>query len=176
MQRTIINGAKVTEADACRARNGIDHVVDSVISTSPSTITEILEEKSTLSTFVSLLDEVGASRYLDCTKKSQTVFAPTNAAFDDLPEGAVECLLIPENHWALQTLVYIHVSYPAEYTSSLAFQNFLYTFSGFYFQVNRSKKDIRITRDEIPLDDTNIPAKNGVIHAIGTVLIPCRQH
>ena len=172
MQHTFINGAEVIDADACRSRNGIVHVVDSVIPTSTSTITELLDADDLFSSFVSLLDESGALVHLNRTKKSRTVFAPTNAAFDDLPAGAVECLQRPENRWALRTLVYIHISQPAEYTSSLALCNYLPTFSGFSLVLNGTADDIRITRDGIPLENANIPAKNGVIHTIATVVVP----
>ena len=38
-----------------------------------------------------------------------TVFAPTNAAFDKLPKGTVETLLMPENMKMLQTILTYHV-------------------------------------------------------------------
>ena len=38
-----------------------------------------------------------------------TVFAPTNAAFDMLPKGAVDNLLKPENKMQLQTVLKYHV-------------------------------------------------------------------
>ena len=38
-----------------------------------------------------------------------TVFAPTNAAFEKLPEGTVETLLKPENKKTLQTILTYHV-------------------------------------------------------------------
>jgi uncharacterized surface protein with fasciclin (FAS1) repeats len=38
-----------------------------------------------------------------------TVFAPTNAAFDNLPKGTVETLLKPENKEQLQTILKYHV-------------------------------------------------------------------
>ncbi len=38
-----------------------------------------------------------------------TVFAPTNAAFENLPKGTVETLLKPENKEQLQTILKYHV-------------------------------------------------------------------
>ncbi|MGJ8593101.1 MAG: fasciclin domain-containing protein [Aquaticitalea sp.] len=38
-----------------------------------------------------------------------TVFAPTNAAFDNLPKGTVDTLLKPENKELLQTILKYHV-------------------------------------------------------------------
>ncbi len=38
-----------------------------------------------------------------------TIFAPTNAAFDDLPEGTVASLLEPENKEKLQAVLTYHV-------------------------------------------------------------------
>ncbi len=37
-----------------------------------------------------------------------TVFAPTNAAFNELPKGTVETLLMPENLETLQTVLTYH--------------------------------------------------------------------
>ena len=38
-----------------------------------------------------------------------TVFAPTNAAFDKLPSGTLESLLLPESKKTLQTILTYHV-------------------------------------------------------------------
>ena len=38
-----------------------------------------------------------------------TVFAPTNTAFDKLPQGTVETLVKPENKETLQTILKYHV-------------------------------------------------------------------
>jgi len=46
-----------------------------------------------------------------------TVFAPTNAAFDALPEGTVDTLLMPENKEGLQQILTYHVV-PGSYTSA----------------------------------------------------------
>ena len=39
-----------------------------------------------------------------------TVFAPTNEAFEDLPEGALANLLKPKNKEQLQNLLLFHVA------------------------------------------------------------------
>ena len=117
---TFINGALITNDDACEARNGIVHVVNSVIPSSSSTITDILCDDDRFVTFKALLNLTEISTLLDQNGKSRTVFAPTDDAFSDLPSGVLDCLLLEENRRALRSLLLVHISYPADYSSSLS--------------------------------------------------------
>ena len=158
--------------DACQARNGIVHVVDSVIPSSNQTIAEQLGEDSQFSIFKDLLDASGISVFLN-QSKPRTVFAPTNEAFNQLPDGAVECLLRESNKRQLKALVLVHISYPAEYTSSLRLRKYIPTFLGPLVRVQDINGTVHITRDEIPLEEgADRPARNGVFHAIGEVIVP----
>ncbi len=58
-----------------------------------------------------LVAAVQAAELADTLKSDGpfTVFAPTNAAFDKLPEGTVETLLMPENLETLQGILTYHV-------------------------------------------------------------------
>ena len=159
--------------DACQARNGIVHVVDSVIPSSNLTITEQLGQDSQFSIFKDLLNTSGISAYLNDGCKSRTVFAPTNNAFSQLRDGAVECLKMENNSWLLKSLVLVHISYPAEYTSSLCLRNRLATFLGPILMVQCINDTVHITRSEIPLaEGADRPARNGVFHAIDQVIVP----
>ena len=158
--------------DACQARNGLVHIVDSVIPSSNQTIAEQLGEDSQFSIFKDLLDASGISVFLN-RSKPRTVFAPNNEAFGQLPAGAVECLLRESNKWQLKALVLVHISYPAEYTSSLRLRNHLPTFLGPLLKVQDINGTVHITRDEIPLGEgADHPARNGVFHAIDKVIVP----
>lgn len=172
---SFVNGVFISQANACQARNGIVHVVDNVVPSSSATIEDILTEQSDrFSTFKQLLDASGISEQLDVPKKSRTVFAPTNDAFDLLPSGAVECLLRPDNSRYLSKFVLIHISLPAEFTSTLSLRTHVPTFTYWYLKVTTSEGDILITQDEIPLEDPDLPATNGVIHAIPEAIVPAR--
>ena len=104
--------------------------------------------------------------------KSRTVFAPTNDAFDALPEGALECLLLEENKNYLNTLVLIHIGYPADYSVTLSQRTRFYTFTYYFLVVAVEGETILITNDKIPLEEVDITASNGVIHGIPQVIVP----
>ena len=148
------------------------HVVDSLIPTSADTIADILDgDEEQYGTFKDLLDAAELTDFLN-RNNSRTVFAPTNAAFDNLRNGVVDCLLEEENRWALKSLLRIHVTYPVEYTSSLSLRSFIPTFSGFFLKVQDINGTVHLTRDEIPLERADTPARNGVIHTLGEVIVP----
>ena len=171
-----MNGVEVTELNACQARNGIVHIVNSAIPQSSMTIAEQLSEDSRFSTFLQLVDEVNITMFLDVAGgKSHTVFAPTNDAFDDLPEGVVECLQQPENINSLRSLLLTHISSPAQYSATLSQQSKLSTF----YRRNRLRVtvddgEIFLTKDLIPLEESDISANNGVIHVLPDVIVPSK--
>ena len=61
--------------------------------------------------FQTLLAAAEAAGLIDTlrSKGPLTVFAPTNAAFDKLPEGTVEMLLLPQNKDKLVKILTYHV-------------------------------------------------------------------
>jgi uncharacterized surface protein with fasciclin (FAS1) repeats len=112
-----------------------------------------------------------------------TVFAPTNAAFDKLPAGAVDSLLKPENKAALTRVLTYHVVAGKLDAEALWQQVWdgkgtatLKTVSGGTLWVmsngstNLLLKDEKGMTSEISTYDVN--QSNGVIHVITTVLMP----
>lgn len=98
-----------------------------------------------------------------------TVFAPTNAAFDKLPEGTVDDLLKPENKEKLTNILGYHTyvgSLKTDYMQDG--QEFDMVFGG---KVKITKKGDKtfVNGSEII---TSIPTSNGIIHVIGDVLLP----
>jgi uncharacterized surface protein with fasciclin (FAS1) repeats len=86
-----INDAKVTVVDL-EADNGVVHVIDAVLGPGPATVVDIIvgsEDHTTLAAAVTEADLVDALS----GEGPFTVFAPTDAAFDALPEGTVDALL-----------------------------------------------------------------------------------
>jgi len=98
-----------------------------------------------------------------------TVFAPTNAAFDKLPEGTVEDLLKPENKETLARIIMFHAA-PGTYKGKLLKDGQkLYMASGHYIDVE-VKDDGTYVNGSIIV--TTIDASNGVIHVVEDVFLP----
>jgi transforming growth factor-beta-induced protein len=109
-----------------------------------------------------------------------TLFAPTDDAFDALPDGLVLCLLKEENVGALFTILDSHIVYDEVLSTGLTFENF-------NDSDTLDKLDSLIVTNEtsdggIVLNDsakvifadvrTNNGVTIGVIHVIDAVLIP----
>jgi len=98
-----------------------------------------------------------------------TVFAPTNAAFEKLPEGTVENLLKPENVDQLRKILQYHVA-----TSALAADSF--TDGQILSMASGKKATMHVKDGSISINDANItasvPASNGMLHIIDAVLLP----
>lgn len=98
-----------------------------------------------------------------------TVFAPTNAAFDALPEGTLEELVKPENKQTLARIIKYHAS-PGNYQGNLLRDNMnLYQASGHYIKVTKSDDNVKIGEANVI---GTVQASNGVVHVIDKVLLP----
>lgn len=163
-----INGANITSTDIA-ADNGIIHVIDTVIMP-PGSIAEIAaadpDNFSTLLTAATAAD-LGAS--LSDPNTKLTVFAPTNAAFAKIPQADLDKLLLPENKAVLTEVLLYHAAAGEYEASQVVAESSLPTLQG---------NDAAITTDDGPKIDganitsTDIPASNGIIHVIDTVMMP----
>ena len=97
-----------------------------------------------------------------------TVFAPTDAAFADLPEGTLDELLKPENQATLAKIVTSHAA-PGKYMGDvLAGETSLYQATGHYVDVE--------VRDGVSYVNGarilgTIEATNGVVHVVDKVFL-----
>ena len=99
-----------------------------------------------------------------------TVFAPTNAAFNKLPPGTLDSLLKPENKDKLRKILLYHV-HPGDKILAKDVETMsLSTAEGSPLTVKKSASGVMI--DNAKVIKTDIPASNGVIHWIDTVLMP----
>jgi len=99
-----------------------------------------------------------------------TVFAPTNAAFDKLPEGTVDDLLKPEQKETLADILEYHVSVGV-------FKEDMLNDGQRIGQVNSqsitiSKQDGRIKINGTANIVGSVRASNGIIYVIDEVLLP----
>ena len=176
VQDIYLNGARINQTDAFQARNGIVHVMESFIPLTDMTVIEVLQSRSDrFSTFSKLLDEVNVIEHLSLNSKSRsrTILALTNAAFEDLPTGTVECLLQEENRRQLRKFVLIHIAHPTEYSSTLSQRAALHTFSRYSLLVTvKEDTTISLTRKMIKIEELDIPASNGVVHVLSEPIVP----
>jgi len=97
-----------------------------------------------------------------------TVFAPTNAAFDKLPEGTLETLLKPENKSTLATIITSHASPGTFMGDGLKDGMKLYMATGQYVDVNVTDDGTFVNGSKIL---ATIKAVNGVVHVIDDVFL-----
>ncbi|NEQ75068.1 MAG: fasciclin domain-containing protein [Okeania sp. SIO2C9] len=100
-----------------------------------------------------------------------TVFAPTDEAFAALPPGLVEDLLRPENKDELIKILTYHVV-PGEVTSGDLESGKVKTVEGDYIYVQVSYRGVKVDDANVIIPD--VPATNGVIHVIDSVILPSR--
>ena len=98
-----------------------------------------------------------------------TVFAPTNAAFAKLPEGTVENLVKPENVETLREILKYHVT-------TSAVQRSWFKEGQTMGMANGKKTTMHVNGEELSVNDAKIlatiPASNGIVHVVDTVLLP----
>jgi len=111
-----------------------------------------------------------------------TVFAPTNKAFDKLPEGTVATLVKPENKATLTKILTYHVVAGKISAEDLVKmikdgggQATLKTVSGDTLTAKRKGSHIELIDakgDVATITIADVFQSNGVIHVINTVLLP----
>ena len=99
-----------------------------------------------------------------------TVFAPTNAAFDKLPAGTLDSLLLPENKEQLQSILKYHVHSGDAVLSRDIEPMMVSTLNGKQLDIKTRGGDVMVNGAKVV--KTDIIASNGVIHWIDTVLLP----
>jgi uncharacterized surface protein with fasciclin (FAS1) repeats len=139
-------------------------------SESPAEAGTIVEVASANPDFSTLVAAVGAAGLVETLSGEGpfTVFAPTNEAFEALPAGLLDKLLLPENKDVLTKILTYHVV-AANVPSSDVTAGKVATVEG---------SDLTITTDGgIKVDGAtvvtpDVAASNGVIHVIDKVIVP----
>ena len=133
------------------------------------TIGRTIREMPELSSFLQLLEKTGIGSTLsESTSASYTVFAPTDAAFKNLPEGTVQTLLDPRNDDRLEEVFGFHVKETSEAPIFIEKYSLLRMTTRQFLSINYKNKIIGDAR----FTGTVIPCSNGVIYLIDKVLTP----
>ena len=99
-----------------------------------------------------------------------TVFAPRNSAFEKLPEGELERLMLPENREELARVLQLHVvqgSYPA--ADLVNKTTTLTTLSGLSIIVDGFNG---LNVGGVNVVQPDVLASNGIIHVVDGVILP----
>ncbi|MBC1238457.1 beta-Ig-H3/fasciclin [Nostoc linckia z18] len=133
-------------------------------------IVSLAASSNSFSTLTSLLKTAGLAETLQ-QPGPYTVFAPTNDAFAALPASTLEQLQQPQNREALIKILSYHVV-PGAVTSGQLANGELKTFEErpVNIQIDRANNQVAVNNARVIQAD--VPASNGVIHAINQVLIP----
>ncbi len=165
---TTATSAAATSAAATSAAATESEAMGSEASEDAGTIVDVAAGNPDFSTLVAAIEAAGLVETLSGTGPF-TVFAPTNEAFEALPAGVLDTLLLPENKETLTKVLTYHVV-PGEVTSDLVTAGDVATVEG---------STIAITTDGgVKINGTttvtavDVKASNGVIHVIDAVLIP----
>jgi uncharacterized surface protein with fasciclin (FAS1) repeats len=141
--------------------------------TSTMTIPEIAASNQDLSTLVAAIGAADLAETLS-GEGPYTVFAPTNDAFDALPEGTLDDLLKPANKDQLAAILTYHVV-AGDMMAADVQAGDVTTANGADFSVTTNGGSVTITDgqgSEAQVVTTDIVASNGVIHVIDAVLLP----
>lgn len=131
-------------------------------------IVDVASSEGSFNTFTQAVEAAGLTETLS-QDGSYTVFAPTDEAFNQLPEGTLEQLLQPENQELLSQILTYHVV-PQAVTSAEIQPGEVSTVEG--TPVNIQVSDGSVMVNEAMVTQPDIEASNGVIHAIDQVMLP----
>ena len=157
--------------------NGIIHVIDAVVvgdvevPAPAMSLTDVAIGNGNFSTLVSALQSTGLASSLANVDNTFTVFAPTDAAFDKLPEGTLENLTTEQ----LTDILLYHVlsgKVMADGAISIAqsMENMAEMANGSNASLSYLDSTLFINGAKVSIAD--VMAENGVIHAIDNVIIP----
>jgi len=165
-----INDAQVIITDIM-ADNGVIHVIDTVLlppeEESLGSIVDIAVADGRFETLVAALQAADLAETL-AGEGPFTVFAPTDEAFETLPEGTVEGLL--EDIPALTDILLYHVVEGEVLAEEVLTKNSAKTLSEKFVEISIVDGMVYINDAQVVI--TDIQADNGVIHVIDTVLLP----
>lgn len=138
-----------------------------------STVVELAAGDERFSTLVAAIQAAQLQETLS-GEGPFTVFAPTNEAFDALPSGTLDTLLLPENRQMLTDILTLHVAPTKAKAAQVVKLEEVDT-------VNGAPVGVMVEGETVTLDsgattatviETDLMGSNGVIHVIDAVLLP----
>ena len=140
-----------------------------------NTIVDVAAGNTMFSTLVTAVKAADLVSTLSDTSKQYTVFAPTNDAFNKLPAGTVDTLVMPENKAKLSGILTYHVVEGKVMASQLTNGQSIKTVNGANLTVSIMDNVVSLTDvkgGKATVTKADVGADNGVVHVIDTVLMP----
>ena len=163
----LVNNAMVTMADI-KARNGVIHVIDSVLFPPMKSIAGIAADDPNFSILFDAVRKAELGGTLT-TGGPFTVFAPTNQAFLDLLAASEDFNSLDDIPVDLLTQILLYHVVDGYVFSNQLSDGFVPTLNGAAVQVDLSSG---VMVNDANVIAANVQATNGVIHGINTVLMP----
>jgi len=165
MGNVYINEAQIVITDI-EASNGVIHVIDTVL------LPKDIVDAAIFNKFDTLAAALQAAQLVDTLKGEGpfTVFAPTDEAFDALPEGTLASLLLPENKQTLTNILLYHVVGASVLAEDVVKLESAETVLGQFVSIK--VEDGKVFVNDAQVIVTDIKTTNGVIHVINAVILP----
>jgi uncharacterized surface protein with fasciclin (FAS1) repeats len=131
---------------------------------------DIIETATSAGSFTTLAKALQAAGLVETLKGEGpfTVFAPTDEAFAKLPEGTLDALL--QDKKKLSAILTYHVVPGSVSSGQVAALTSAKTVNG--RELSIAVADGKVTVGKATVTQADVPATNGVIHVIDTVLLP----
>ena len=139
---------------------------------SSNTIMDLVAADARFKTLAAAVNAAGLGEVLSGAGPF-TVFAPTDAAFESLPEGTVEALLTGEGKTSLISILKNHVvSGRADLSSALGAGS-ISNLENNTLKVTFSEGSVRV--NDAVLRQADVSTSNGIVHIIDSVLVPTKE-
>jgi len=144
---------------------------DDVTGTEVGTIVEVAADAGQFNTLLTAATAAGLDDELADPNADLTVFAPTDAAFEALPDGTLDALLADPD--ALAEILLFHVVDGELQAADVLAESFIGTLNGQAVEVGGGGT-VSGAGNVTPalIISTNVDASNGIIHVIDAVLLP----
>ncbi|XP_015271498.1 PREDICTED: transforming growth factor-beta-induced protein ig-h3 [Gekko japonicus] len=150
-----------------RGRFGTLFTVDKILTPPVGTVMDILKADDRFSTLVAAIQSAGLTETLN-RPRSFTVFAPTNEAFQAMPQGELNKLM--GNAKELANILKYHIGDEILVSGAVGAVVRLKSLQGDKLEVSTKNNVINVNKE--PVAEADIMATNGVIYAVNTVLQP----
>ena len=166
----VLAGVITLGAAACSSDSKSDKSSSSstTMATKSETVVQIAAGNPDFSTLVAAVSAAGLVETLQ-GEGPFTVFAPTNAAFEALPAGILEKLLLPENKDVLVKILTYHVVAGKVMAADVTAGD-VPSVEGQPITVTTNDGGVQVNGANVVAAD--VAASNGVIHVIDAVILP----
>ena len=164
-------------SDSARMGKAEGVLVDGVAMTPDRTIVQNAVQASSVTTLVKAVQMAGLDQTLS-GPGPYTVFAPTNAAFDKLPKGALAGLLKPESKDKLKGVLTYHVIAGRLLAQDLKDGQELTTVNGRKLKISVKDSQVMISNGKdapVAVQIPDVVSSNGVTHVIDGVVLPLEE-